>query len=339
MNKLPILVVSAFAALVALANNAGLPGTGPGVRYATDAFPGFDIDKDALQPERKEPRWFQFITGPKCDSPSAQMTYCRELETNEKWSKAIYEYDALVRNWPTSAEAPVAQRRMAELLAEKEDDSEEAFVAYRYLIDFYSFKCDYNAVVDKLYELAGVMRQEGKTIVFFRFKNTVDVRRAFEAAVLRGPGASWTPQAMLTIGELREDEGRDAEAVVVYENLRNLHYGSSEAREAVAREAVARMRLLRAYGYNRERCRDTVAFLKLAMKIVDTDRVSEIESFLVEAEGVMEDEAYRAACFYDTRMRTKRSAANAYENFLRDYPDSVHAGEIRQRLENLKGQK
>ena len=312
-------------------------GPGPGMRCATDAYPGFDTEKDVVSPERKEPRWFQFITGPKCDNAADQLAYCRQLEVEESWSKAVRAYDAIVRNWPTSTEAPEAQRRMAEILLEKEDDADEAFAAYRYLVDFYSFRCDYTATVDKMYEIAGKMRVEGKTIVFFRFRNTVDVRRAYEACVLRAPGAAWAPKALLTVGELREEEGRDTEAVTVYENLRNLHYGTAEAKEGVAREAQARMRLLREHGYNRARCVDTAAFLRLAKTLVETERIPEIDAALAETERWLEEEAYRAACFYDSRMRTRRSAANAYEKFLKDYPNSVHAEEIRARLEALKG--
>lgn len=332
------LIVCALATSMVAAQSVDAPGSGPGpgTRYATDAFPGFDTENDVIGPERKEPRWFQFLTGPYCETPSEQLAYCRSLEASEDWSKAIREYDALVRNWPTSTEAPDAQKRMAELLVEKEDDPSESIEEYKYLVDFYSFRCDYNATVDRMYEVAGLLREQGKRIVFFRFKNTVEVRRAFEACVLRAPGASWAPQAMLTIGELREEEGKDSLAVTVYENLRNLHYGTREAKVGVIREARVRMRLLRAHGYNRSRCTDTAAFLRLATGLVENEYVEEVEALLKEAESWLEEEAYRAACFYDSRMRTRRSTISAYEKFLSDYPQSVHADEIRSRLEQMK---
>ena len=50
----------------------------------------------------------------------------------------------------------------------------------------------------------------------------------------------------------------------------------------------------------------------------------------------MEEEAYRSAAFYDSSTRTLRSAINAYERFLADYPGSVHAEEAKARLEELK---
>ena len=338
MNKLLLLPVFAFLAAVAVAQQADQVGAspGPGVRYATDAYPGFDTEGSAFGPERKEPRWFGFINGPKCGNAADQFVYCQSLDAEGRLSKAAKEYDALVREWPTSEEAPKAQLRLAEIRLE-EDELDEALSEYQYLADFYSFRCDYNATVDKMYEIAGRMRVEGKTIVFFRFRNTVEVRRAYEGCVLRAPGAKWAPAALLAVGELREEEEKLEAAVKVYENLRNLHYGSPEARAALIREAEVRMRILDECGYNRARCLDTLRFLDMAADLVDGDDATALVEKRDAVRGRLEDEAYRAACFYDSRMRTKRSAVNAYERFLAEFPESPRAEEIRTRLNELKG--
>ena len=315
------------------------PDIGPsaGTRYATDAYPGFDDEKGIVAPSKKEPRWFSWFTGPKRDDASEQFAYCEELMAEENWSKAAKHYDALVRNWPTAPEAAKAQKALADVLADRIGDYEEAFAAYRYLVDFYSLGCDYDQMVDRMYEMAGKMREEGKTIVFFRFDNTVDVRRAYEACVLRAPGAKWVKDAMLTIGALREDEQKYTEAIKVYENLVNLHYGTPEAKRAVAREGAVRMIVLNDHAYNRERCVDTIDFLKLAMTRCSPEDVPQFQAWLDEAKSHLEDEAFRAAKFYDTKMRTRRSAIGAYERYLSDYPNGAHADEVRARLAELKG--
>ena len=333
----PIVAFVLCTCAAALAQELRPVGAANGASSVTDAFPGFDTEGESFSLERKEPRWFSFITGPDCADAPSQMDYCRSLEADGSFSKAARQYDALVREWPTSAEAPAAQLRLAEIREVKDLDYEEAFSQYRYMLDFFSMQCDYNAISAKLYELAGKMREEGKTIIFFRFKNTVDVRRAFEAAVLRAPGAAWVPEAMLTIADLREEEGKDAEAVKVYENLRNIHHGSRESAVALFREATARMRLLREYSYNRDRCMDTLLFLESAAKSCDRAYAETINEYLLEARTMLEDEAYRAAKFYDGKMRTRRSAIKAYSRFLSEFPDGAHAGEARLRLEELKG--
>ena len=54
-----------------------------------------------------------------------------------------------------------------------------------------------------------------------------------------------------------------------------------------------------------------------------------------ETEAILEDEAWNAAKFYDSRTRTKRSAINAYGVFLKDYPEGAHAAEARARIDEL----
>ncbi len=323
-------------ALVALSASAYYASpTGPGSSfYATDAYPGFDDLNAQLERTRKEPKWFSWLNGPEKDNARDQLAYCLMLVADGD-SDAIDELDALVREWPTSPEAPEAQRRLADLLM-LDGEYEEAYEAYRYLIDFYPLQCDYNTVSDKLYELAQKLREVGKRALFIRFNNTVDVRRYFEGAVLRAPGAKWAPKALLIIGDLRIEEEAYEDALKVYENLRNLHYKSPEAKTAVLREAEVRMQLIDDFGYNRERVGDTVKFLEMAIREADESDRQKLREHLAMLNRHLEDEEYRSAKFYDSRMRTKRSAINAYRRFLSNYPDGEHADEVRSRLKELK---
>ena len=319
---------------------ADAPGVGPGLggaRYATDAYPGFDAEDDNVKPERKEPRWLPFIFGPNRENAADQFAYCQELVADGSWSKACGQLDALVREWPTAPEAWKAQQQMAEIRLEKLGDTEDAFKDFCYLLDFYSLQCDYKAIADRLYEVAGILKLEGKEIMFVRFANTVDVRRAYEMCVLRAPGADWVPEAMLIIAGLREDEGKYTEAIKVYENLRNIHPGSDEAKTALFREASVRMIVLHDHAYNRARSLDTIDFMKMALRDCRPADAAAVQGFLDEATALVEDEAYREARFYDSTTRTKRSAITAYERFLEEHPQSAHADEIRGRIAELKG--
>ena len=317
-----------------------IPGVSPGsygARYATDAYPGFDSEDAMTKPERKEPRWFSFITGPNRDNARDQMAYCQELVQGGDYAKARKQLDALVRGWPTAPEAAKAQQQLAEICLEKLQDYEDAFSEYRYLLDFYSLQCDYEKMADRLYQVAGILKVEGKEVMFVRFANTVDVRRAYETCVLRSPGAKWVPEAMLIIASLRQDEGKYAEAVKVYENLRNLFPGTDDAKVAVAREADIRMLLLREHDYNRLRCRDTIDFMTLAMRTCRAEDVERIQGYQEEARALIEREDYLGAKFYDSPTRTKRSAITAYEKFIAEHPQSDRVDEIRARIAELKG--
>ena len=61
-----------------------------------------------------------------------------------------------------------------------------------------------------------------------------------------------------------------------------------------------------------------------------------LQDLLGEATSMMEEEAYRGAKFYDSPTRTLRSAVNAYERFIADYPGSSHVEAAKARLEELK---
>ena len=332
-----VLVAAVMTAGVAFADAHAMGSPDPHIRYATDAYPGFDLLED-LEETVKTPRWFGWINGPKMTNATEQLAWCRDCEAREDWKAALKGYDALVRAWPGAVEAPVAQEALAGLYLDRFSEYENAFAEFRYLADFYSTKCDFDATLFRMYEIAKLMREEGKRILFFRFANTVDVRRAFEAVVVRAPGARYVPEALLTIAELREDEGGYEQAVQAYETIRNLYPTAPEAKLSVAREAKARMQILDDHAYNRPRCLDTIGFLKLSLADgPDLETRVVLEESLAKAVGQLEDEAYKAAKFYDSRTRTKRSAINAYEKFLSEYPASAHADEARRRLEELRG--
>ena len=340
MNLGRAIVLAVAALWCSLAAVAVSPGVspGPGIRYATDAYPGFDSEDELLKPSRKEPRWFGWINGPKKDTAAEQFKYAASLEAEESWKAAKKAYDALVREWPTSPESPKAQKAIADICLGKLLDSEAAFAEYRYLLDFYSAQCNYDEIVELMYKTAELMRDEGKTVLFFRFDNTVDVRRAYEAVVLRAPGAKFAPQAMLTIASLREDEDKQDTAATVYENLRSMYPNSSEAAVALYREAKARMVVLRRCEYNRERVRETIGFFTYAIESgkLSSEEAGEVAQLRAEARALLEDEAYKAAKFYDSRTRTRRSAMSAYQRFLDEYPTSDRAPEVRRRLFELQ---
>ncbi len=335
-------MAAALASGVAVAQGHPTPGAGygpqTGVRYATDAYPGFDSEKNIISPTRKTPRWFAFFYGPSQADAKSQLSYCVDLIRAGEFSKARRQLDALVREWPASKEAPKAQRALAELCLTRLGETEEAFAEYRYLLDFFSLHVDYDQICDKLYQIANQLRDEGKEVMFVRFENVVDVRRAYEACVLHAPGAKWAPAAMLTIGALREKEGEYGKAVQVYENLRNLYPDADEAKASLVAEARARMVLLDDHAYDRARALDTQGFLKNALASCrESDRDALVE-MLAKVEDHIAEEAYRGAAFYDSKTRTRRSAINAYERFLEQYPDSERAAAVRARLAELKGE-
>ena len=306
-------------------------------RYATDAYPGFDREENIIVKGKKTPRWFSWINGPAKKTASEQLAYAIECEKAESWRAARRGYDSLVREWPASPEAPIAQEKLADLQLGHYADYEEAFEEYRYLMDYYSSQCNYSKIAERLYEVALLMEEEGAQFLFFHLPNTVDVRRAFEGVVLRSPGAKFVPAAMLKIAKLREDADEYDKAVTVYENLRNLHPYTEEAEKSLVLEGAARMKLLKDHGYNRTRVKDTVEFLKMALANNPSEETKKaLSGWYEEAVLQLEEEAYKSAKFYDAKTSTRHGAIAAYENFLREYPASRYAEVVSKRIAELK---
>ncbi len=310
---------------------SGIGGNSP---YATDAYPGFDGLDDLPKPEKKETSWFLHVSR---DTPAEQFAYAQQMESEGSLRAARRGYDALVREWPASPEAPKAQLALAMVWAKKYQDYDEAFEALEYMLDFYPRECDYLELVNYEYQLVNLMVREKKTFLGFSFTSTRVCRQHYESIVRRAPGASYVPEAMLKIADLREQESQYEEAVQVYATLVSKFPLTPEARVATHLEAKARMWLCRRLSYNIPRCKDTASFIAMALtRFPDLEEAEELKTWREELLQHMAEDAYQKAKFYDTKQRTRHAALTAWERYLKEYPESAHAEEARARIEELK---
>ena len=329
-NLLAFQPFSLHAASHSRVAGSGMGGNSP---YATDAYPGFDGLDDLPKPEKKETSWFLHVSR---DTPAEQFAYAQQMEAEGSLRAARRGYDALVREWPASPEAPKAQLALVMIWAKKYMDYDEAFEALEYMLDFYPRDCDYQELVAYGYQLANLMVREKKTFLGFSFTSTRLCRQHYESIVRRAPGAPYVPEAMLKIGDLREQESQYEEAVQVYATLASKFPFAPEARVATYLEAKARMWLCRRLAYNNPRCKDTANYLAMALKrFPDLDQADEIREWREELLAHLAEDAYAQAKFYDSKQRTRHAALSAWENYLQEYPNSPHADEARARIEAL----
>ena len=334
-NKLMLAAVAACACMAVFAEPPRVAGSpfAANSPYATDAYPGFDGLDDIKRPEKKDKSWFNWVDR---DMSAEQYALAQELEAAGSLRKARRVYAALVREWPASAEAPRAQLRRAKIYA-REKDYDNALEELEYLLDFYPGEVSYLDLVEYLYQLTNLMVKEKKTMFGFSFTSDRIVRQHYESVVRRAPRAADVPEAMLKIADLREQDNHYEEAVQVYNQLVMKFPKTPEADAAIYLQAKARMWLCRRLSYNIPRCVDTQKYLKMMIEEHPRhDRVDEMKEWLAELEKHLEADAYRRAKFYDTKQRTPHAAAAAWERFLKEYPYSPHADEVRARIETLK---
>ena len=334
-------ILAASAASMA-APSQRVAGSGPGntSQWATDQYPGFDGLDNLPVPEKKDRgwlwRWFG-IGKPSCATAALQLEFAQKLATEEDYKGAAKAYDALVREWPASPEAPIAQFRLAYTLEANLQEYADAFEEYSYLLDFYPRSCPYAKIVAEQYKIVNLMHDTRRMFLGMSFTGNRQLRQGYEQVVRRAPGADYVPEAMLKIADLREQDIDYEEAVKVYSTLRNRYAGTIEARKALYLEAKARMWLVRRLAYNLPRCKDTEGYLKAAVrKDPSHPDVEEMRGWLKELREYLAKDAWTRAKFYDSRQRTRHAAVASYEKFLSEYPDSSHADEARARIEVLK---
>jgi len=328
------LALQSFDVLASPSKRVAGSGIGSNSPYATDAYPGFDGLDDLPKPEKKETSWFLHVSRA---TPAEQLEYAKQMEEEGSFRAARRGYDALVREWPASPEAPKAQLALAMVWAKRYQDYDEAFEEIEYLLDFYPRDCDYLELVGYQYQLVNLMIKEKKTFLGMSFTSTRICRQHYESIVRRAPGASYVPEAMLKIADLREQEDQYEEAVQVYSTLASKFPLSPEAQLGTYLEAKARMWLCRRLAYNIPRCKDTADFLVMALKrFPNIEQANEIKEWRAELLKYMGEDAYKKAKFYDSKQRTRHAALAAWERYLKEYPDSPHSDEVRARIEVLR---
>ena len=330
-------IATVAAALGAYAaSNMPIPGSaGTGYTgYATDAFPGFD--SDLWKVEQKKPSWW---FDAKSDTAAGQWKVANGYFEAGDWNGARKACEALVRGWPASVEAALAQEKIAGLYATVLDDIWEAFDEYDYLLKFYPGLCKYDKVVAVQYRIVEAMYEEQKAKGFWSFSWTSPdtIRRKYEKVVRYAPGAEHVPDAMLRIADLRIESGDLAEAVLVYEEIRNKFAKSPQAEKALFLEAGTLMKLVAKNKNNRSRRRNAANYMKLAVsKHPDHPGAAQMKAWRDELEAGLEKEAWEETLFYDTRQRSRNAAISSYERFIDLHPGSPRVKEARERIEAIK---
>jgi TolA-binding protein len=340
-----IVVGGILSALVnsATASPQRVAGSGPGgySQWATDQYPGFDGLDSLPVPEKKDKGWIREWLGigsPKGATAIEQFEIAKSLEAEGEYKDAVKAFDALVREWPAASEAAKAQHSIAKILETRLEEYADAYEEYAYLLDFYSRECPYAEIVEAQYKIVNLLYATRRSFLGMSFTGNRELRQSYERIVRRAPGASYVPEAMLKIAELRELDNDYEESIKVYSTLRSRYFGTEEARTALYREAKSRMWLVRRLAYNLPRCKDTQNYLKLALKNdASHPNAEEMRTWLRELSEYLAEDAWTRAKFYDTRQRTRHATIASYKKFIVEYPDSVHADEARARIAVLEG--
>ncbi len=308
-------------------------GTPGGRGYATDNFEGFEeVDRDKI-PQKNDSWWYWLSE----DSAVEQLEYCRMREKRGKLNSARKGYEALVREWPATVEAAQAQLNLAHVL-EKMEKYEKAFDEYQYALVHYSGNIPYNEIINRQFKIANLLLHDNKSMFGWFLSGTADIRERFEQIVRNAPRSPVAPEAMLKVGRIREDDKDFDEAITVYDGILNRYPKSRQASTAAWLSSRCRYNLAVEHNYNENRSRETIAFLKAAIKrLPNHPKKVDLESWLTEINNLLVEQNYQKALFYDTKRYNKATKITAYRRFMTDFSDSKYAPAVRERLIQLDG--
>ena len=293
-------------------------------------------DKPAdIAPERKQPRFFR---RPAKVKPAEQFAYASELEQAGRLRKATRQYDALVHTWHDSPEGVKAQQAFARLL-EQRRRYRDAFEAYQYLVDHYAGRFSYAAVIDAQFRIARQMLTERSGgFLFFPGARMTDVALLmFQKVVSNAPDGPSAPEAQFRVGWAHEEMKDFDLAIDAYEAAQYRYAATAYGRQAGYRRAFCLYRLVKKSPRDEGTCRQALTALAgFRRDYPEAPERAEAEAYLAELTGRLADMSYEQAVFYDRIARRPAAALIAYRDFLRRFPRSEQADEVRQRIGELE---
>ncbi|MCS6771912.1 MAG: outer membrane protein assembly factor BamD [Kiritimatiellae bacterium] len=284
----------------------------------------------------KKHSWFS-LSRPQKKNPSEQLVYARRLHEEGKLRKATRAYRALVVTWPGSPEAAAAQLGLARSLDER-GQLQNAFDAYHTLATRYTAGYDYDKVIQRQFDIACTLmeKRRGGFLIFPGFEAPERAIPYFEKVIQNAPRAPFAAEAQFRIGWAYERSEQLELAVVAYLTAQNRYPDSPWAEKA----ALGRMRALVRLSEespNDEEALDqawaaVVFFLNTYPNSQDAELARAHRDNLLRRRAKM---AYEKAVFYDRVVRRPEAAKQAYENFIRQFPNSEWASIAKIRVEVL----
>ncbi len=286
--------------------------------------------------EEREGYWNLFLRT-KTDSPTEEFQLARNLKEAGKNWRARRRFRAVVRYWPTSAEAPRAQLAKASLLDERGRNA-AAFDAYQDLFEKFPGSFPVEKILERQFELAVETKQARKfRFLFGGFSDPIESVEMFEKIIENAPGWRRSPNAQFLIGEAYEKAGKPERAIPAYQAVELRFPNDPLASTAAFRKCKLLVELSQKYrNDNRLRTKAYSELVLFADKYPDSSHIDDaLEMKRLQYERVARA-AFDVAEYYDKRVQDKEVAVSKYTRFIEDYSGSELVENARKRLSQIQ---
>jgi outer membrane protein assembly factor BamD (BamD/ComL family) len=298
--------------------------------------PFADARAKAYEESTKKHSWFS-LSRPAKKTPEAQLAWARQLHQQGRLRKATRAYRALAVTWPGSPEVVLGRLGMAQTLDER-GKREDAFDAYHELATRFTGGYSYDQVVTRQFEIARetMERRRGGIFFFGGFRAPERAVPMFEKTLQNAPRAPFAAEAQYLIGRAYEESEQLELAVVAYMTAQHRYPNSPWAPKAAFGRARALVRLSEESPNDEEALEQAwaavVVFINTYPQSDDIELARAYRDTLLRRRARA---AYDKAVFYDRIARRPAAAWRAYDNFVRQFPNSEWTAIARARMESL----
>jgi outer membrane assembly lipoprotein YfiO len=271
------------------------------------------------------------------DTSQEQLTWASGLYESAEYKRALNEFNKLVRYYPNSMHAPMAQYYTGRCYEDMESYY-SAFMAYQKVIDSYPYAKNREEIIMRQYKI-GMLFFDGQKAKILGLAVLPAIDRAieiFEKVVTNSPYGEYADKAQFKIGESYKKSNRFAEAALSFQKLID-DYPQSGLSEAAAYE-VAQCGYMASLGYSYDQ-RTTDAAIEKFEEFIDgadgNDLSEEAKAALTALKEKKAKGIYDTAIFYE-KTGQHLSAVVYHKELIDNYPDSALAAESLNRVIKLE---
>jgi outer membrane protein assembly factor BamD len=286
-------------------------------------------------PQKSQPIENQFFVQ---GSPTELLSKGDTLSDSGDAEKAVTVYRFVVRHYPSSAEAPKAQYRLAKQLNQK-GDGEGAFKEYQNLLQRYPQTPDFEQAVAEQIEIANAYLK-GRKVKFLGIPLASSMEKAEEmySAILKvSPYSKHAPITQFNLALAMEKGGKAQEAIAAYQKVIDKYPNSSAASAAQYQIGYVYQRLgmegksqdLSALKESQNNYQD---FL---IQYPNSEKVQQAGENMKKMISRESSDTLRIARFYDFNKNFK-SASIYYNDVIRRFPQTPDSSAAKTRLDELK---
>ncbi|MCX5687592.1 MAG: outer membrane protein assembly factor BamD [Candidatus Omnitrophica bacterium] len=271
------------------------------------------------------------------DTPEDQIVYAKKFYEAKNIKDALREFKKLLKHYPLSKEAPVAQYYIGRIM-EDLDNLYEAFKAYQKVIDTYPYTELVDDVIEREYKIADAFFLGKKIKIVGKWQMPAKDKaiEIFKAVADNAPYGKYADLAKFKAGLCYKDIQDYNSAMLIFKDLIDRYPDSSvidKARYQLA-ECSKLLAVKPAYDQTPTNLarKEFEDFLK---KHPDSDMALDAKQVVDKLKSREAENAYETGKFYEAR-KAPESAVIYYKDIVRNYPDTEWTKKAQERLNELE---